>query len=143
METNFTMFILSSCLSFNTVWTVSKRSGRLLYCPDGFNTVRLQYCPDGFNNVRTDSTLSRQFQYRPDSFNTVQTFSILSERYLELSGKFQYCPNGLNAVWIISILSILLKLSGKFYYPLLYLARGDLHTFSYVATDDLSTFYMS
>ena len=59
---------------------------------------------------------------------------------------FQYCLDGLNAVRtisILSILSLLSKLSGKFYYPLLYVSRGDLRAFSYVATGDLRTFYMS
>ena len=130
--------------NFNSVQTVSILSGQFQNGPDGFNTVRtvsilsghLQYCPDGFNTVRTASILSGQFRYCPDVSNTVRTASILS-------GWFQYCPDGLNAVWIVSVLSILSKLSGKFYYPLLYLARGDLRAFSYVATGDLRTFYMS
>ena len=76
---------------------------------------QFQYCPNGFNTVQTVSILSGQFQYCPDGFNSLQTVLILS-------GQFQNCPESFN---------------------IHFLYRGDLRTCSYVATDDLRTFYMS
>ena len=121
-------------------WIV-KLSGQYWNRPDSIKTVRTelktsrQYWnrPDSIETIQTVSKPSGQFWNRPDSIETVRTV-------LKPSGQYCKRPDSIKTVWTISILFILSELSGKFYYPLLYVARGKLRAFSSVATGDLRTF---